>query len=94
MRELLLIFYLLLALARRACSGAPVPMRQPQPVLVLDMDGTLYDDHCNIEEQIARACHEWASRKFGLSAAESDALHKGVRLDDCRRRHHTKAEQR
>ena len=72
MRELAIV-WLLLAIVQRVCGGSPIPR---QPVLVLDMDGTLYDDHCNIEEQIARTCHEWASRKFGLSTAEADSLHR------------------
>ena len=46
------------------------------PVLILDVDGTLYDDDCEIETQIKVNCHQWATSHFGLSPEESDHLHR------------------
>ncbi len=45
-----------------------------QPVLILDIDGTLYDDDCMIESSIRDNCHLFAA-KFGYDSAASDVLH-------------------
>ena len=42
-----------------------------QSVLVLDIDGTLYDDDTEIEYQIAKQCDKFAS-KFGSSEIEGN----------------------
>ena len=44
-------------------------------VLVLDVDGTLYEDDCEIESQIKENCHRWALENFKLSSDEAQALH-------------------
>lgn len=46
-----------------------------KPVLVLDVDGTLYDDDCEIESQIKDNCEVFALHNFNISAEESQALH-------------------
>ena len=43
-------------------------------VLVLDIDGTLYDDDCLIESQIRDNCHIF-SKTFGYSELESEEMH-------------------
>lgn len=43
-------------------------------VLVLDIDGTVYDDDCRIEQQIRDNCHLFAST-FGYSASDSEDMH-------------------
>jgi beta-phosphoglucomutase-like phosphatase (HAD superfamily) len=43
-------------------------------VLVLDIDGTVYDDECQIEQQIRDNCHIFAST-FGYSASDSEDMH-------------------
>jgi FMN phosphatase YigB (HAD superfamily) len=45
-----------------------------QEVLVLDIDGTLYDDACLIEEQIKQNCERFAL-EYGYEADESQRLH-------------------
>jgi hypothetical protein len=59
-------------------SGVPTFKEQRQqdkrqPVLILDIDGTLYDDDCKIETQIAEGCFLFASQ-FGYSIEESKFL--------------------
>ena len=44
---------------------------QLQSVLVLDIDGTLYNDDTDIEYQIAKRCDKFAS-KFGYSEIEGN----------------------
>jgi FMN phosphatase YigB (HAD superfamily) len=46
-----------------------------QAVLVLGVDGTLYDDTCLIEQQIKSNCHVF-SRQFGYSMDECEDMHK------------------
>ena len=43
-------------------------------VLVLDIDGTVYDDDCLIESQIRDNCHIFSST-FGYSIADSENMH-------------------
>ena len=43
-------------------------------VLVLDIDGTVYDDDCLIESQIRDNCHIF-SRSFGYNAVEAEEMH-------------------
>ena len=43
-------------------------------VLVLDIDGTVYDDDCLIESQIRDNCHIF-SGTFGYSVADSENMH-------------------
>lgn len=45
------------------------------PVLVLDVDGTLYDDSCYIEQQIRDNCHEFAKKYFNLTSEESQRMY-------------------
>lgn len=45
-----------------------------QQVLILDIDGTLYDDDCMIETSIRDNCHMFAAQ-FGYDSAASDVLH-------------------
>lgn len=47
-----------------------------QPVLILDIDGTLYDDECLIEQQIRDKCHELARQRFNLTSSEAQALYR------------------
>lgn len=54
---------------------ASVPSQNIQRVLVLDVDGTLYDNDCFIEDQIRDNCHVFAE-KFGCDPKTSDDLHK------------------
>ena len=43
-------------------------------VLVLDIDGTVYDDDCLIESQIRDNCHIF-SRSFGYNIEEAEEMH-------------------
>jgi FMN phosphatase YigB (HAD superfamily) len=45
------------------------------PVLVLDVDGTLYDDDCNIEQQIRDNFHEFALQRFGIEIEDCERMH-------------------
>lgn len=45
------------------------------PVLVLDVDGTLYEDACQIESQIRDNCHSFALERFGLNSAQCETMH-------------------
>lgn len=44
-------------------------------VLVLDIDGTLYDDDCLIENQIKNSCHIF-SKSFGYDIIQSEIFHR------------------
>ena len=63
-------------LPHRLVSGntQPVTSKALSSVLVLDIDGTVYDDDCRIESQIRDNCHIFSST-FGYTAAESEELH-------------------
>lgn len=45
--------------------------RRIQQVLVLDVDGTLYDDDCLIEAQIRNNCYKFA-HQFGYDSDEGE----------------------
>ena len=49
--------------------------RDKLPVLVLDIDGTLYEDNCGIEEQIRDNCFLFGKRVANLSHDECQAMH-------------------
>ena len=44
------------------------------PVIVFDVDGTLYEDSCNIEQQIRSGCIKYGEG-FNYSSSECDELH-------------------
>ena len=69
-RQLLLLFSLFFHDSTLGSLQPPSPGR----VLVLDIDGTVYDDECQIEQQIRDNCHIFAST-FGYSASQSEDLH-------------------
>eukprot|EP01041_Mallomonas_annulata_P008297 gene8297-17058_t len=46
-----------------------------QKVLILDLDGTLYDDDCGIEQQIQDGCHKFSSR-YNYSPESCEEMHK------------------
>lgn len=67
----LYIFLLLCAVDGSMQLSTSTPLSN---VLVLDIDGTVYDDDCHIESQIRDNCHIFSST-FGYTAAESEELH-------------------
>lgn len=54
-------------------SNAPSSMRRE--VLVLDLDGTLYEDDCLIESQIKENCWVWGKERFGLDPNACQVMH-------------------
>ncbi|RYH00630.1 hypothetical protein EON65_49000, partial [archaeon] len=46
------------------------------PVLILDIDGTIYEDDCNIEQQIKDNFHHFALNRFGIDPDECERLHR------------------
>ena len=44
-------------------------------VLVLDLDGTLYEDDCLIETQIRDNCWIWGKERFGIDPETCQAMH-------------------
>eukprot|EP01031_Cornospumella_fuschlensis_P034530 gene34529-41809_t len=45
------------------------------PLLILDVDGTLYEDDCSIEHQIKDNFHGFAKEHFGIDSDECERLH-------------------
>ena len=72
--RLLLVCIFLLHHAAHGIILRPVDPGGIPNVLVLDIDGTVYDDDCHIESQIRDNCHIFSST-FGYTAAESEELH-------------------
>jgi FMN phosphatase YigB (HAD superfamily) len=70
---MLLVAYLLLKDTILGNIQSP-PRSSLSSVLVLDIDGTLYDDDCLIESQIRDNCHIF-SRTFGYNVQESEDMH-------------------
>ncbi len=56
----------------RMGSSAPAPTRE---VLVLDLDGTLYEDDCEIEMQIRDNCWVWGKERFDLDPDACQKMH-------------------
>lgn len=57
----------------KSIGGNSLPIKTE--VLVLDVDGTLYEDDCSIETQIKDNCHKFAYDKYGLDTNEAQAMH-------------------
>ena len=62
------IFYLIYSLCE-ASSG------YRKDVLVLDLDGTLYEDDCLIETQIRDNCWIWGKERFGIDPETCQSMH-------------------
>ena len=55
------------------------PAGEPEtrpPVLILDIDGTLYGSAAQLESQIVAAIHRYGAEVWGLDAAACDQLHR------------------
>ena len=57
-------------------SPATQKSRTRPPVLVLDIDGTLYGSAAQVESQIVAAIHRYGADVWGLDAAACDELHR------------------
>ena len=51
------------------------PVQKLQDVLVLDVDGTLYEDDCSIETQIRDNCFVWSRENHGIDPERCQAMH-------------------
>mmetsp|Transcript_15275 Transcript_15275/g.25496 ORF Transcript_15275/g.25496 Transcript_15275/m.25496 type:complete len:885 (+) Transcript_15275:20-2674(+) len=55
-------------------AGSAATSSSRQPVLVLDLDGTIYDDDCNIEQQIRVNYRRFALETYNVSKDECTAM--------------------
>jgi 2-desacetyl-2-hydroxyethyl bacteriochlorophyllide A dehydrogenase len=56
-------------------QGYVIAKRARIEVLVLDLDGTLYEDDCQIENQIKENCHIWGKDRFNLDPDACQEMH-------------------
>jgi len=70
-----ILFGLLVAQASLATLAPQSKSTTNSKVLVLDVDGTLYNANAGIEQQIVKNIHRFVKSKYGLSEEECDNLH-------------------
>ena len=71
---LLIVIVVQSSLVRASKGGSPAPAKRGE-VLVLDLDGTLYEDDCLIETQIKENCWVWGKERFGLNPDTCQQMH-------------------
>ena len=73
-RTMLMVLILLQNIIIRNASASKIPTNVLTSVLVLDIDGTVYDDDCLVETQIRDNCHIFAS-SFGYDSEKCEEMH-------------------